>query len=61
MIKFLKWALGSLGRSMIWMYGPSALTIVFALIQGWLFPGSPVWPIGVFFIFAVVIVLRYTK
>ncbi|MFK3660535.1 hypothetical protein ACI2I2_08395 [Scandinavium sp. NPDC088450] len=61
MLKFIKWAFGSLGRSMIWMYGPTILTIIFAMLQAWLFPGSPVWPIGVFFLFALFIITRYSK
>ncbi|PLR26420.1 hypothetical protein PZBJ_06460 [Pantoea endophytica] len=61
MIKFIKDSMCSLVRSLVWIYGPAILTIVFALLQAHFFPGSPVWPIAVFFIFALVIVARYIK
>lgn len=37
-------------RSLVSYYGPAALTIVFALIQGLWFPESPAWLIPVFFL-----------
>lgn len=37
------------------------LTIIFALIQECLFPSSPVWPIGLFFVFMMIIFGRYVK
>jgi len=34
--------------------GPTVLTILFALIQGWLFPDSPIWLIPVFFVIVLI-------
>lgn len=55
--RFLRWQ----GRTFFSSYGPTALTILFALIQSHFFPGSPVWPIGLFFIVVMVIFGRYVK
>ncbi|WRH23087.1 hypothetical protein GC090_20745 (plasmid) [Pantoea sp. JZ29] len=41
-------------RSLISVYGPTALTIAFAVIQGLFFPNSPIWLIPLFFIFVMV-------
>ncbi|MFW0765845.1 hypothetical protein ACN0IV_08370 [Trabulsiella odontotermitis] len=48
-------------RSLISYYGPAVLTIMFALVQGVLFPDSPIWLIPVFFVFVIVIFYRYVK
>ncbi|AWF51828.1 putative membrane protein [Klebsiella michiganensis] len=37
------------------------LTIIFALLQGYFFPESPVWPIGVFAMIMIVVFTRYCK
>nr|WP_145394370.1 hypothetical protein [Pantoea sp. Fr+CA_20] len=42
-------------RSLISYYGPSVLTIIFALVQGLFFPDSPIWLIPVFFVFVMVV------
>ncbi|WP_054180125.1 hypothetical protein [Trabulsiella odontotermitis] len=48
-------------RSLISYYGPAVLTIMFALVQGVLFPDSPIWLIPVFFVFVIVIFYRYVE
>ncbi|MEB7600212.1 hypothetical protein NGC43_16230 [Raoultella terrigena] len=55
--RFLKWQC----RILFSMYGPTWLTIIFALIQEYFFPSSPVWPIGLFFVFMMIIFGRYVK
>ncbi|MBI3309885.1 MAG: hypothetical protein HYZ77_00955 [Serratia liquefaciens] len=55
--RFLRWQ----GRFFFSVYGPTVLTIVFALVQAHFFPDSPVWPIGVFFIAVMFIFGRYVK
>ncbi|PSN06896.1 hypothetical protein C7G83_14955 [Siccibacter turicensis] len=54
---FLLWQLRFLSS----LYGPVFLTIIFSLLQGYFFPDSPVWPIGVFAIVMVFIFTRYCK
>lgn len=41
--------------------GPILLVFIFAMLQEYLFPDSPVWPIGVFALFIIFIVARYVK
>ncbi|RKQ41190.1 hypothetical protein D8M09_02260 [Enterobacter sp. R1(2018)] len=48
-------------RSLVSYYGPTVLTIIFALVHGFLFPESPIWLIPVFFVFVIVIFYRYAK
>ncbi|EME7879001.1 hypothetical protein [Enterobacter hormaechei] len=55
--RFLRWQ----GRTFFSVYGPTALTILFAIIQAHFFPGSPVWPVGVFFIAVMIIFGRNIK
>ncbi|ASE41569.1 hypothetical protein FDX06_19025 [Citrobacter sp. wls618] len=55
--KFLLWQLRFLSS----LYGPVIFTIIFALLQGYFFPDSPVWPTGVFAIVMIVIFTRYCK
>ncbi|MGX5110129.1 hypothetical protein ACWKYD_15200 [Enterobacter cloacae] len=55
--RFLRWQ----GRIFFSIYGPTALTILFSLIQAHFLPGSPVWPIGIFFIVVMIIFGRYVK
>ncbi|MEJ4044088.1 hypothetical protein [Erwinia sp. SLM-02] len=55
--RFLRWQ----GRFFFSVYGPTVLTIIFALVQAHFFPSSPVWPIGVFFIAVMIIFGRYVK
>lgn len=43
------------------MYGPGLLTLVFAMAAQYFFPGSPIWPVGVFAILVIVMVGRYVK
>jgi hypothetical protein len=46
---------------MFYSSGPAVATILFALAQEHFFPGSPVWPIGVFAIFMIFVFARYAK
>ncbi|TFF57189.1 hypothetical protein EIC82_14070 [Enterobacter sp. A11] len=46
-------------RSLVSYYGPSALTVVFALIQGSLFPDAPIWLIPLFFVCVMVVLSIY--
>lgn len=55
--KFLLWQLRFLSS----LYGPVILCVIFALLQDYFFPGSPVWPVGVFAIAMIVIFTRYCK
>lgn len=55
--RFLRWQ----GRFFFSVYGPTVITIIFALLQAHFFPGSPVWPIAVFFIIVMVVFGRYVK
>ncbi|TPG53712.1 hypothetical protein EAH77_23875 [Ewingella americana] len=55
--KFLLWQLRFLSS----LYGPVILTVIFALLQGYFYPNSPVWPIGVFAIIMIFIFTRYCK
>ncbi|WP_367273559.1 hypothetical protein [Pluralibacter sp.] len=61
MMNIIKRLFRRLFKSLVSFYGPALLTIIFALLQAHFFPGSPVWPIGVFFIFIMVIFGRYVK
>ncbi|TCD14791.1 hypothetical protein E0D81_19210 [Lelliottia amnigena] len=61
MMSFIKRFLCRQGRFFFSVYGPTAITIIFALLQAHFFPGSPVWPIAVFFIIAMIIFGRYVK
>ncbi len=42
-------------------YGPTVLTILFALVQGLLFPDNPIWLIPLFFVLMVFVFCHYTK
>lgn len=55
--RFLRWQ----GRFFFSVYGPTVLTILFALLQAHFFPGSSVWPIGVFFMVVMIVFGRYVK
>nr|WP_323748645.1 hypothetical protein [Enterobacter pseudoroggenkampii] len=46
-------------RSLISMYGPSLLTLLFAVVFFQLFPDGPIWPVPIFFIFVMVISSLY--
>ncbi|MCE9966428.1 hypothetical protein LZ654_16535 [Lelliottia amnigena] len=48
-------------RSLISLQGPAVLTVIFSLAQGFLFPDSPVWPIGLFAIIMIYIFSKYVK
>ncbi|MCX0500328.1 hypothetical protein D3M71_14335 [Erwinia billingiae] len=48
-------------RSLISDYGPSVLTIIFAIVQGFIFPDSPLWLIPIFFLVMVYVFTRYVK
>jgi len=55
--RFLRWQ----GRFFFSTYGPAVLTVFFALLQAHFFPGSPVWPAGLFFIVIMIVFSRYVK
>lgn len=48
-------------HSLVSYYGPAVLTLIFALVQGLLFPDSPVWLVPLFFIFVIVVFYRFVK
>ncbi|MDS7908724.1 hypothetical protein PTQ57_25180 [Klebsiella pasteurii] len=48
-------------RSLISMYGPALLTLLFAIILFQTFPDGPIWPVPIFCIFVIVIFYRYVK
>lgn len=54
MVIIIKIFLSRISRSLISDYGLTALTILFALIQGMFFPDSPIWLIPLFFVFLMV-------
>nr|WP_318380420.1 hypothetical protein [uncultured Enterobacter sp.] len=55
MLNLIKRFFRRIFRSLITYYGPTVLTIIFALVQGLLFPDSPTWLILAFFIFVLVV------
>lgn len=59
MMNVIKRIFSRIFRSLISYYGPAALTIIFALVQGVLFPGGPVWLVPLFFVFLMVILSVY--
>lgn len=61
MINLIKRFFRRVFRSLVSMYGPAVLTIIFALVQGMLFPDSSIWLIPVFAVFVIVIFYRYVK
>lgn len=61
MINFLKRFLCWQCRFLFSMYEPGLLTLVFAMAAQYFFPGSPIWPVGVFAILVIVMVGRYVK
>ncbi|RKQ41189.1 hypothetical protein D8M09_02255 [Enterobacter sp. R1(2018)] len=61
MMNFIKRIFKRLVKSLFSMCGPALLTIIFALLQAHFFPGSPVWPIGVFFILIMITFGRCVK
>ncbi|MDS7876624.1 hypothetical protein [Klebsiella pasteurii] len=48
-------------RSLISMYGPALLTLLFAIVLFQIFPDGPIWPAPIFCIFVIVIFYRYVK
>ncbi|MBN7120764.1 hypothetical protein BSU01_03405 [Erwinia billingiae] len=61
MMDLIKRFLRRVLRSLVSYYGPLVLTIIFVLLQAHFYPGSPVWPIGVFCILIMIIFGRYVK
>ena len=59
MMNVIKRVLSRIFRSLTSYYGPAALTIIFALVQGVFFPGSPIWLVPLFFVFVMVVVSIY--
>ena len=59
MMNLIKRFFSRIFRSLISYYGPTVLTIIFALVQGLLFPNSPIWLIPLFFVFTMVILSIY--
>ena len=60
-MKFVKQMLLWLCRQLFSLYGPPLCIIIFALLQAYFFPDSPIWPVGVFAMFMVYIFSRYVK
>ncbi|PJR62485.1 hypothetical protein CWM52_13990 [Raoultella sp. T31] len=48
-------------RSLVLLYGPGVLTLLFAMVFIHFFPSGPIWPVGVFAIFIIYIFARYVK
>ncbi|GAA0508521.1 hypothetical protein GCM10009414_17840 [Tatumella terrea] len=59
MMNVIKRVLSRIFRSLISYYGPAALTIIFAMVQGVFFPESPIWLVPLFFVFVMVVVSIY--
>lgn len=47
--------------SLVLLYGPGVLTLLFAMVFIHFFPSGPIWPVGVFAIFIIYIFARYVK
>lgn len=60
-MKYIKIMLLWLGGQLFYLYAPQLCIIIFALGQGYLFPDSPIWPVGLFVIFIAYIFGRYGK
>ncbi|QEW32188.1 hypothetical protein D0N50_11060 [Erwinia billingiae] len=50
-----------ISRSLLTDYGPSVLTIIFAVVKELLFPNSPLWLIPIFFLVMVYVFTRDVK
>ncbi|WP_306206508.1 hypothetical protein [Erwinia pyri] len=61
MINLIKRFFKRMFKSLVSMYGPAILTILFAMAQGVLFPDSPIWFVPLFFVFVMVVFYRYVK
>ncbi|MCG0454961.1 hypothetical protein L6R44_02490 [Enterobacter cloacae complex sp. ECC445] len=46
-------------RSLISMYGPAFLTLLFAVVFFQFFPDGPLWPVPIFFILVMVALSIY--
>lgn len=46
-------------RSLISMYGPTLLTLLFAVVFFRFFPDGPIWIVPLFFVFVMVILSIY--
>ncbi|EOZ3692263.1 hypothetical protein UEF14_08915 [Klebsiella michiganensis] len=55
--RFFRWIF----RSLISMYGPALLTLLFAIVLFQIFPDGPIWPVPIFCIFVIVVFYRYVK
>ncbi|MGT8857678.1 hypothetical protein [Enterobacter sp. 186315] len=61
MMNFIKRFFRRIFRSLILMYGPALLTLLFAVVFFQVFPDGPVWPVPIFCIFVIVVFYRYVK
>jgi hypothetical protein len=61
MINLIKRIFKRLFKSLVSLYGPALLTLLFAVVLVQFFPEGPIWPVGVFAIFMLVIFDRYVK
>ncbi|WP_455426383.1 hypothetical protein [Dryocola sp. LX212] len=59
MMNLIKRFFSRIFRSLISYYGPAVLTIIFASVQGLLFPDSPIWLAPLFFVFVMVVLSIY--
>ncbi|NIF59904.1 hypothetical protein F3J27_16715 [Enterobacter sp. Ap-916] len=48
-------------KSLVGVYGPQLIIIVYALVQIHFFPGAPLWLVPVFAIFIIYIFARYVR
>lgn len=59
MMNFIKRFFRRIFRSLISMYGPALLTLLFAVVLFQFFPDGPIWPVPLFFVFVMVILSIY--
>lgn len=58
-MNFIKRFFRRVFRSLISMYGPALLTLLFAVVLFQIFPDGPIWPVPLFFVFVLVILTMY--
>lgn len=61
MIKAVKMFLLWQFKFLLSLYGPTILIFIFAMLREHFFPGSPLWPVGLFTILMIVVFTRYCK
>nr|WP_259267279.1 hypothetical protein [Buttiauxella sp. BIGb0471] len=61
MMNFIKRFFRRVFRSLISMYGPALLTLIFAVTLFQFFPDGPIWPVPIFSVLVIIIFYRYVK